>query len=96
VHLGRPWRIGVTVAALAPLGLVMGMPLPSAVRLLSRQAPEIIPWAWGLNGAASVMGSVAALTIALAAGFDQALLTAAALYALALLVVWRAPLFRNA
>jgi hypothetical protein len=67
----------------------MGMPLPGAVRLLAREAPQIIPWAWGLNGAASVMGSVAALAIALAAGFDQALLAAAALYGVALLLVWR-------
>jgi hypothetical protein len=84
VHLARPWRIAVSVAALAPLGLAMGMPLPSAIRLLARQAPEVIPWAWGLNGAASVMGSAAALSLALAAGFNQALLAAAALYVVAL------------
>jgi len=89
VHLDRTWRIAIAVATLAPLGLAMGMPLPSAVRLLAREAPEIIPWAWGLNGAASVMGSSAALAIALAAGFDQALLVAAALYGLALLTVSR-------
>jgi hypothetical protein len=89
VHLDRPWRIAVAVASVAPLGVAMGMPLPGAVRLLAREAPQIIPWAWGLNGAASVMGSVAALAIALAAGFDQALLAAAALYGVALLLVWR-------
>lgn len=89
VHLDRPWRIAIAVTALAPLGLAMGMPLPSAVRLLAREAPEIVPWAWGLNGAASVLGSVAALAIALAAGFDQALRTAAALYAVAFVLVSR-------
>jgi predicted membrane-bound spermidine synthase len=89
VHLDRSRRIAVTVAALAPLGLAMGMPLPGAVRLLAREAPAMIPWAWGLNGAASVMGSVAALTIALAAGFDQALLVAASLYAIALVLMKR-------
>jgi predicted membrane-bound spermidine synthase len=89
VHLDRTWRIAIAVTALAPLGLAMGMPLPSAVRLLAREAPEIIPWAWGLNGAASVMGSAAALAIALAAGFDQALLVAASLYGMALLTVSR-------
>jgi predicted membrane-bound spermidine synthase len=88
VHLARPWRIAVAVAALAPLGLAMGMPLPAAVRLLDREAPDMIPWAWGLNGAASVLGSVGALAVALSAGFNQALLTAAALYVAALGVVW--------
>jgi predicted membrane-bound spermidine synthase len=89
VHLDRSRRIAVTVAALAPLGLAMGMPLPGAVRMLARAAPAMIPWAWGLNGAASVMGSVAALVIALAAGFDQALLAAASLYAVALVLMTR-------
>jgi hypothetical protein len=84
VHLERALRIGVTVALLAPLGIAMGMPLPAGVRILAREAPEIIPWAWGVNGAASVMGSVAALVVALLAGFDQALLLGAALYLLAI------------
>jgi hypothetical protein len=83
VHLGRASRIAIAVAVLAPLGLGMGMPLPIAVRALARAQPEIVPWAWGVNGAFSVMGSAAALVIALFAGFDQALLTAAALYAAA-------------
>jgi predicted membrane-bound spermidine synthase len=90
VHLERPWRIAVVAAALAPLGLAMGMPLPMAVRLLARRQPAIIPWAWGVNGAFSVMGSAAALVIALFAGFDQALLVAAAVYAAALVAVRRA------
>jgi hypothetical protein len=83
VHLGRGRRIAIALAVLAPLGLAMGMPLPMAVRVLAARQPEIVPWAWGLNGAFSVMGSAAALVIALFAGFDQALLAAAGLYAAA-------------
>jgi predicted membrane-bound spermidine synthase len=83
VHLSRPARIGVTVSLLAPLGLAMGVPMPGGIRILAARAPEIVPWAWGVNGAASVLGSVLALLVAMLAGFDQALLLAAALYALA-------------
>jgi hypothetical protein len=83
VHLGRGPRIAIAAAVLAPLGLAMGMPLPIAVRSLAHAQPEVVPWAWGVNGAFSVMGSAAALVIALFAGFDQALFTAAALYAAA-------------
>jgi hypothetical protein len=61
--------------------------MPTAIRILSSEAPELIPWGWGVNGAASVMGSVAALTIALLLGFTCALLVAAALYLAALLLV---------
>jgi hypothetical protein len=87
VHLAAPWRILVTVLALAPLGLVMGMPMPLGIRILAATAPGLIPWAWGLNGAASVLGSVGAIALAMLAGFDRALLAASGLYLCALAFV---------
>jgi hypothetical protein len=80
-HWSRPLRIAVTIAALAPLGFLLGRPLPLAVRSLARSRPEVVPWAWGVNGGASVLGSVLALVLALAFGLDQALLAGGALYA---------------
>ena len=80
VHLGAGWRVVVTVLFLAPLGLALGMPMPTGIRILTRRAPELIPWAWGVNGAASVLGSVGAIALAMVWGFDQALLVAAGLY----------------
>jgi predicted membrane-bound spermidine synthase len=87
VHLATPWRVLVTVAALAPLGLALGMPMPTGIRILDARAPELIPWAWGVNGATSVLGSVGAVALAMVWGFDQALLVAAALYLAALVFV---------
>jgi hypothetical protein len=80
VHLGAGWRVVVTVLLLAPLGLALGMPMPTGIRILTRRAPELTPWAWGVNGAASVLGSVGAIALAMVWGFDQALLVAAGLY----------------
>ena len=80
VHLVAPWRVLITVAALAPLGLALGMPMPTGIRLLNARAPELIPWAWGVNGAASVLGSVGAVALAMVVGFDLALLIGAGLY----------------
>jgi hypothetical protein len=57
--------------------------------MLARSAPEIIPWAWGVNGATSVMGSVAALVIAILSGFNQALMIGAGLYLVAMILVAR-------
>jgi hypothetical protein len=54
--------------------------MPSGIRLLHERAPELIPWAWGVNGAASVLGSVGAVALAMVAGFDHALLVGAGLY----------------
>jgi len=90
VHLATPWRILITVIVLAPLGLALGMPMPTGIRLLAARAPELIPWAWGVNGAASVLGSVAAVAFAMRWGFDQALLTAAALYVAAVFLAAKA------
>jgi predicted membrane-bound spermidine synthase len=85
VWLPHPARILIAVALMAPLAMVMGMPMPIGIKMLSKSAPQIIPWAWGVNGATSVMGSVGALVIAILTGFNQALIVGAGLYLLALL-----------
>lgn len=84
VWLPHPARIIIAVLLMAPLALLMGMPMPIGIKLLSKNAPQIIPWAWGVNGATSVMGSVGALVIAILTGFNQALIVGAGLYLLAL------------
>jgi predicted membrane-bound spermidine synthase len=89
VHLPLAARIAIAVVLLAPLGVVMGMPMPSGIRMMARRAPELIPWAWGVNGATSVMGSVVALVIAMLAGFNEALLVGSALYLLAIFLITR-------
>jgi len=61
--------------------------MPSVVRLLGRAAPRAVPWAWGVNGAASVLGSVAAVVVALDLGFDRTLLLGAGSYLVALLAL---------
>jgi predicted membrane-bound spermidine synthase len=82
-------RIIISILLMAPLALLMGMPMPIGIKLLRKQMPQIIPWAWGVNGAASVMGSVAALVIALLTGFNQALIIGAAIYLLSALLITR-------
>jgi len=89
VQLPRPARIAIAVTLMAPLAILMGMPMPTGIRILRQQAPEIIPWAWGINGAASVSGSVGALVIALVTGFNQALIVGAVLYLAAAFVMSR-------
>jgi hypothetical protein len=86
VDLPRAVRIVVTLLLLAPLGLAMGVPMPSGIRALSLRSPDLIPWAWGINGAASVTGSIAALVVALFAGFTQVMLLGTAFYVVAALL----------
>jgi ABC-type Mn2+/Zn2+ transport system permease subunit len=67
--------------------VVMGLPLPAGVRLLSRRSPEMVPWAWGMNGALSVVGATLAVFIAMNWGFSAALLSGAGCYLAALVLV---------
>ena len=84
-------RVVVAGALVGLPGLLMGMMLPTAVRLLAGRHTEIIPWAWGLNGAASVLGSVLSMIVAIHLGFTLTLLAGGAVYLLAVLVAVRRP-----
>jgi len=84
-------RISVAVALMLPAGMVMGMPLPGGVRLLAMRQPQLIAWAWGINGALSVLGATLAVFIAMNWGFSITLLSGAVLYgAAALNLTWTA------
>lgn len=51
------------------------------VRLMQQQERDAsIPWLWGINGSASVLGSVRAIVLAMKLGFAAALPIAAACY----------------
>ncbi len=91
--LGQPlaFRFLVAVAILAPLGLLMGMPFPRGIALTGRAAPSLVPWAWGINGFASVISTVLASMIALGAGFGAVMALAGAAYAVAVLAVGAVP-----
>jgi hypothetical protein len=84
--LGLPLaaRFALGVLSLAPLGLLMGMPLPKGIAWLEKVAPDLIPWAWGVNGAVSVIASVLAALVALTVGLRVVLVAGAVCYALAL------------
>ena len=79
-------RIAMSVALLGPLGLLMGMPFPLGIKIVTEQAREIVPWVWGVNGATSVMGSVLAVMLAINLGFRAALVAGTLVYLGALLL----------
>ncbi len=83
IHLPTPWRVFVALVLMLPVGLVMGMPFPVAWKRLGAQRPDWLPWAWGVNGCASVLAAVLATLLAMSFGFQFVLFSAAALYLLA-------------
>jgi hypothetical protein len=82
-----PWRVALSVILLAPLGLVMGMPFPLGIRLVDSFNNKLIPWAWGVNGFASVLGSILSVIIAMTWGFSTVLLLAVLVYQVALVSI---------
>ena len=86
-HLSTFGRIIFTLFLLAPLGLCMGMPLPLGMVLLKGRS-QAVPWAWGINGASSVVASVGVLWVAASWGFSVTFFMAFAFYFLAFLAVW--------
>jgi hypothetical protein len=76
-------RISLAIVILVPAGFVMGMPFPLLVQRLQQSHPERIPWAWGVNGFASVVGSIGAVILGMIAGFTVVLLFGVLCYVLA-------------
>ncbi len=70
-------RAGVAVLLLAPLAFLMGAPFPLALRQLEE---PLVPWAWAINGCASVVSPALATLLAIDLGFTVVLSIALALY----------------
>jgi hypothetical protein len=82
-----PLKALVTVCMIAPAGFLMGIPFPTGLTRLERSFPQAVRWAWALNAAASVLGSVAAICLAIYIGLRATVLMGALLYLAALTVV---------
>jgi spermidine synthase len=91
------YRLLVSGVLLIPLGFVMGMPFPTGLRAIAAlPTPELpagqhasdnaVEWAWAMNAAASVLGSVLAMVIAIQFGLTVTLACGTAAYLLALLL----------
>ena len=81
-------RALLTVGLLAPLALLMGMPLPLGMRLFHPDGTGVA-WSWGVNSAASVLAAILAAILAMNIGFTWTLITGQVIYLVALLTVWR-------
>jgi hypothetical protein len=90
-------KLLISAVILVPLGLIMGMPFPTGLRAMGSvgiAADELgasgdsgrVEWAWALNAASSVLGSVLAMVLAIQFGLTVTLATAAGCYGLAVLL----------
>jgi len=88
--VGLPFLLKLAVSALLliPLGIAMGMPFPTGLRALANRAEtaadaaagNAVEWAWAMNAASSVFGSVLAMVIAIHWGLNVTLASGAIAY----------------
>ena len=83
--LDLPWalRAALVLLAVAPPAVALGLPFPLGLSRMGQGG--FLPWAWGLNGAFSVVSTPLANLIALQFGYDRVLLAALLLYVLCII-----------
>ena len=77
-------KAAISIGVLAPIGFLMGMPLPTGMRLLKVHRPDFIPWMWAINGAFSVLGAVLAIALGIMYGSSFAMILGVLVYLIAL------------
>ena len=78
------FSIATVQALIAPLGFLMGFPFPLGLRRLQSLSPSHLPWAWGVNGCASVLSPSLAILAAVEFGLIGVFAIAALFYFVAM------------
>jgi hypothetical protein len=95
VSLPFPIKVLVSVLLISPVGFAMGMPFPTGLTLLEAINPRSVRWAWAINAASSVLGSAAAMFLAIYLGLQLTLVIGGLMYAGAWLSLTYSPLSRG-
>jgi hypothetical protein len=82
-------KIALSLVLVAPLAFFMGMPFPLVLARVRMRARDFVPWAWGINGCASVVSAIVATLLTMGFGSRAVVMIAAVLYLLAALVARR-------
>lgn len=80
------WSLGIRIVAvtamIAPIGIALGMPFPTGMRIVQANCPELLPWCWAINGFLSVFSSIFCIVGSMIVGFTVMMLAAALVYAI--------------
>ena len=82
-----PLRVSIAVLMVAPLGILLGTPFSTGLRIVGEEAAPLVPWAWAVNGFFTVIGSVTAVILGMILGFTAVFVIAAGCYAVALIAI---------
>jgi hypothetical protein len=99
VMFGMPWliprfigmamisKLMTALVLILPLAMAMGTVFPLGMKVIVGNRSQLVPWAWGINGCATVIGAAAVPLLALHYGYTLVTGLAALLYAFVLIVV---------
>lgn len=87
IHYSLSFKILIALILIAPCAFFMGIPFPAGIKKTSDQSPSLIPWAWGINGFASVLATVLATVLAVEFGFTAVFFCAALFYSLVIISI---------
>ena len=92
--IGLPWvaKAAILLAITAPVSVALGLPFPLGLERAGAGGGALLPWAWALNGAFSVVSTPLANLLAVHSGFSHVLIGAIVLYVIVLLTF---PSFRK-
>jgi hypothetical protein len=76
-------RLSVAICLSGFLAFFLGWPFPAGLRVTARTSPALVPWAWGVNGCASVVGAVLGKLLSISFGFQWTMIMACGLYLVA-------------
>ncbi|MDH3489628.1 MAG: hypothetical protein OEL56_04190 [Nitrosopumilus sp.] len=81
----------MSIGVLFPIGFLMGMPMPTGMRLVKSHIPTFIPWMWAINGGFSVLGAVLTVILSIVYGGSYAMVIGISAYVIALGIslTWR-------
>jgi len=73
-------KVAISLALIAPLAFFMGMPFPLGLAHVAGRSADLVPWAWGINGCASVLSAILAAILSIHFGFGAVVALAVLLY----------------
>ena len=82
-------KVLIALGLILPLAVGLGMAFPLGIAVVAANHPRVVPWAWGINGCATVTGAIAVPLLAIHLGYAMTAGLALVLYAVGLTVtIW--------
>jgi hypothetical protein len=80
IGLPLPVRVAIAVALVAPISIALGRPFALGTSSLGGYSDALVPWAWAINGAVSVLATPLANILSVSTGWRAVFVLALILY----------------